>query len=67
MAELNRTCQDLAGRAGARGVVLDLAEVFFIDAEGIALLATLSSSGVSLTNVSLFVAEQLKGVGHAGM
>lgn len=41
-------------------VLLDLAEVTFIDRHGIALLKTLEGRGVRLCNCSGFVAEQLR-------
>jgi ABC-type transporter Mla MlaB component len=44
----------------ATRLVLDLAEVTFIDAGGLELLRELSSRHVSVTNCSLFVTEQLK-------
>jgi anti-anti-sigma factor len=41
-------------------LVLDLAEVSFVDADGLALLHDLSSAQVVLRNCSLFVTQQLK-------
>ena len=43
-------------------LVLDLAEVTFIDADGLALLRELSSRHVILRNGSLFVTQQLKAI-----
>jgi anti-anti-sigma regulatory factor len=42
--------------------VLDLAEVSFIDADGLALFRDLSTRHVALSNCSLFAAELLKGI-----
>jgi anti-anti-sigma regulatory factor len=64
--ELRRVCNETTGANahGGQRVVLDLADVLFIDAEGIALFGELSGRRVSVTNCSLFVAEQLKGVAN---
>lgn len=43
-------------------LVLDLAEVTFIDTHGLALLHELSSRHVRLNNCSLFVTHQLKAI-----
>jgi uncharacterized protein YoaH (UPF0181 family) len=39
---------------------VDLADVGFVDREGIELLQTLGARGVAVVNASRFVAEQLK-------
>ena len=44
----------------ATRLALDLAEVSFVDTDGLKLLRDLSSRHVSLNNCSLFVAQQLK-------
>jgi len=46
-------------------LVLDLADVFFIDVDGVALFRELAARRVTLTNGSLFVTEQLKGMVNA--
>ena len=46
----------------ANRLVLDLAEITFIDAHGLALLHELSSRHVRLNNCSLFVTHQLKAI-----
>jgi anti-anti-sigma factor len=46
----------------ANRLVLDLAEVTFIDTHGLELLHELSSRHVSLNNCSLFVTHQLKAI-----
>ena len=46
----------------ANRLVLDLAEVTFIDTDGLELLHELSSRHVRLNNCSLFVAHQLKAI-----
>jgi anti-anti-sigma regulatory factor len=65
--ELRRACDEAtlpsSGDAVPR-LVLDLGEVLFIDANGIALFQELSSLRVRLTNCSLFIAEQLKEVAN---
>lgn len=45
-----------------RRLVLDLAEVSFIDAAGLALFRSLIAQHVVLSNCSLFAAELLKGM-----
>ena len=58
--ELRRVTEPL-GEPVAR-LVLDLAEVTFIDADGLLLLRELSSRHVILRNGSLFVTQQLKAI-----
>ena len=48
----------------ATRLVLDLAEITFIDTAGLELLHELSSRHVSLNNCSLFVTHQLKASGQ---
>jgi anti-anti-sigma regulatory factor len=62
--ELRRVCDETMG-ANGHLLVLDLADVLFIDVDGIALFRELAARHVSLTNSSLFVTEQLKEVTHA--
>jgi ABC-type transporter Mla MlaB component len=58
VAEVGRTCRALlnAGKA----VELDLLEVSFADAHGLALLCELASARVPFVSCSLFVAVQLE-------
>ena len=56
--ELRRSCDDML-RAGQR-LVLDLADVSFIDIAGLALFEELAARQVTLRNCSPFAAEQLK-------
>ena len=65
--ELRRTCDEAIGVNGRGGnpLVLDLADVSFIDAHGVALFRELSARGADLLNGSLFVMEQLKEVTRA--
>lgn len=56
--ELERVSEPLVSRGLA--LVLDLTEVVFVDAEGVALLAGFGQRGVTLRNCSPFVEEQLK-------
>ena len=65
--ELRRVCHETLGDHGRgnRRLVLDLADVSFIDADGVALFRELTACQVTLTNASLFVTEQLKGVTDA--
>jgi anti-anti-sigma regulatory factor len=62
--ELRRACNQILGKNGQRRnrLVLDLAEVSFIDPNGVTLFRELAARPVLLTNCSLFVAEQLKEV-----
>jgi hypothetical protein len=59
VAELRRSCESALHQGCAR-LVLDLADVTFIDPDGVALLHELSARGITLTNCSLFSAEQLR-------
>ena len=56
--ELRRICEPLL--AGDRALKLDLAEVSYVDAEGVAVLSSLKQRGVKLVNMTPFVAEELK-------
>ena len=62
--ELRRVCADTQGdpEHGTRDLVLDLAGISFLDADGIALFRELAARQVSFTNSSAFIAEQLKEV-----
>jgi anti-anti-sigma factor len=64
--ELRRVCDETLGDQahGSHPLVLDLAGVLFIDAEGVALFRELAARRVTLTNGSLFVTERLKEVPH---
>lgn len=57
--EVRRSCEEVR-RAGMEPIV-DLAQVSFVDREGVALLRDLGRRGVALVNCSGFVAELLKG------
>ena len=59
--ELRRVTSEPLREPAAR-LVLDLAEVTFIDADGLALLRELSLRHVILRNGSLFVTQQLKAI-----
>ena len=50
-----------AAVAGGRRVVLDLADVTFVDAEGIALLRELRAGGFALADCSSFVSGLIDG------
>lgn len=58
VGELRQTCELLLSQA--RKLKLDLKEVSFADADGVAMLTTLKSCGVALTNCTPFLEEQLK-------
>jgi anti-anti-sigma regulatory factor len=62
VVELRRVCNEATGDDGHSGrpLVLDLADVLYIDGDGVALFRELAAGRVTLTNGSLFVAEQLK-------
>lgn len=49
-----------AALGDARGLVIDLRDVSFLDASGVALLQDLAGSGARLVNASPFVTEQLR-------
>ena len=57
--ELRRSCDEILRVPGQR-LTLDLRDVTFIDANGIALFCELRERGVALTNCSPFAAEQLR-------
>ena len=62
--ELRRVCAETVASDTSRTphLVLDLAGVSFLDADGIVLLRQLVTDHVSMTNYSVFIAEQLKEV-----
>jgi anti-anti-sigma regulatory factor len=62
--ELRRVFTEAVGTNGhARGpLVIDLAGVSFLDADGLALFHELAARRARFTNCSSFVAEQLRGV-----
>jgi anti-anti-sigma regulatory factor len=61
VVELRRLSSELLLKSGTR-LVLDLALVSFIDADGLELFRELSSRHAEVTNCSLFAAQQLKGI-----
>jgi anti-anti-sigma regulatory factor len=58
VTELQKSCEKVL--AEGRSLKLHLAEVAFMDVQGVALLASLRSRGVSLLECPPFAAEQLK-------
>lgn len=62
--ELRRVCTETPANDGhsQNHLVIDLAGVSFLDAEGIALFHELAARRVLFTNCPSFVAEQLRGV-----
>jgi len=62
--QLRRSCNEVLQANGEQPcpLVLDLTEVSFIDADGLALFRDLSTRHVALSNCSLFAAELLKGI-----
>ena len=58
VGELRQLCETLL--AERRALKLDLTDVSFADASGVAELSGLRSRGVSIANCSPFVEEQLK-------
>jgi ABC-type transporter Mla MlaB component len=64
--ELRRVVTEAAGSNGhTKGtLVIDLAGVSFLDADGLALFHELATRRARFTNCSSFVAEQLRGVAN---
>jgi anti-anti-sigma regulatory factor len=62
--ELRRVCTEVLGNNehGKGHLVIDLAGVSFLDADGIALFRELAARRVLFTTCSTFIAEQLRGV-----
>ena len=58
VGELSRICEPLL--AEDRALKLDLAEVSYLDEEGVIALNRLKSRGVKLKNCSPFVEQQIK-------
>jgi anti-anti-sigma regulatory factor len=58
VGELRQVCETLLTEG--RSLKLDLADVTFADASGVAVLANLKARSVTFTNCSPFVEEQLK-------
>ena len=63
VGELRRICEPLL--VGDRTLMLDLAGVSYVDAEGVATLNTFKSRGATLNNCSPFVEEQIRISRHA--
>lgn len=61
VAELRRACEEAL--TADRPLKLHLADVEFMDAQGVALLSGLGSRGVALLECPPFAAEQLKRAG----
>jgi ABC-type transporter Mla MlaB component len=60
--EVREACERFVGNS--HSLRLELADVEYVDREGIALLRGLMNHQVVLINCSSFLAEQLKEVGH---
>lgn len=62
--ELRRACADALERSDRVGhrLSLDFGGVSFLDPAGVALCRELAIQGVSFTNCSIFVLEQLRGM-----
>ncbi len=58
VGELRQVCETLLTEG--RSLKLDLADVTFSDASGVAALSSFKSRGVTFSNCSPFVEEQLK-------
>ena len=56
--ELGRVCADVLNQG--RALEIDMAEVSFVDGNGLTLFRRLQGPRVALVNCALFVAEQLK-------
>ena len=61
VTELWNACEEPIGEGKA--LVLNLAEVSFLDNAGVNLLTRIHARGIVLADCSPFVAEQLKGAG----
>lgn len=60
--ELRRLCRELLADSAQPQLILDLSDVSFIDADGIALMRELSRFNFTVTNYSPFIAELLREV-----
>jgi anti-anti-sigma regulatory factor len=58
VSELGEACQKVL--SAGKTLVLNVAEVTFLDRDGIELLMSIQTRGVELAEASMFVAEQLK-------
>ncbi|HVY71164.1 MAG TPA: hypothetical protein VHH73_14630 [Verrucomicrobiae bacterium] len=58
VGELRRLCEPVLGKG--HSLFLDLANVTFLDEEGVRLLQTLRAQGCQIVGASPFVIEQLK-------
>ena len=58
VGELRQVCETLLSEG--RALKLDLTDVTFADASGVSVLSSFKSRGVTLSNCSPFVEEQLK-------
>ena len=63
VTELQHSCEEVLTEG--RSLKLHLADVEFMDVQGVALLSSLRSRGVSLLECSPFAAEQLKATGRS--
>jgi len=61
VGELRQVCETLLSEG--RALKLDLADVTFADADGVAVLTGFKTRGVTLKNCSPFVDEQLRSTG----
>jgi anti-anti-sigma regulatory factor len=62
VAELRHACERVLQDDAARtALTLDLSDVAFMDAAGLALCGELAARGVAFANCSVFTAEQLRG------
>jgi hypothetical protein len=59
LPSLGKACERLLGER--RAIELDLADVSFMDPDGIQLISKLALRGISLGECAPFVEEQLKG------
>ncbi len=58
VAELSQLCELMLGEG--RKLKLDLTDVSYVDADGVTVMASFKTRGVTLKNCSPFVEEQLK-------
>src|SRR5262245_29848834 len=65
VSELSEACEKVLNDGNA--LVLNLAEVSFLDSSGVGLLTKFHTRGIQLEDCSMFVKEQLKAAGFGSL